>query len=58
MPARLKRNKRGHRAHIMLKAIQLFRQGMHAPNDHATRIALAAALGRSKFRANPLDREP
>ncbi|MGY3419814.1 MULTISPECIES: hypothetical protein [unclassified Bradyrhizobium] len=36
----------------------LFRQGMRAPHDHAIRIAFAAALGRLKFSASPLDREP
>ncbi|WP_339033777.1 hypothetical protein WHZ78_18420 [Bradyrhizobium symbiodeficiens] len=58
MPARLKRNKRGHRAHITPEAVALFRRGIRAPQDQAIRNALAEALGRSKFRASPLDREP
>src|SRR3954454_15763625 len=40
------------------EAVALFRQGMRAPHDHAIRIAFAAALGRSKFSASPLVREP
>lgn len=58
MPARLKRDKRRRSAHITPEAIQLFRRGMRAPHDQSIRIALAAALGRSKFRASPLDRKP
>lgn len=58
MPARSRRDRRRRTSHITPEAIQLFRQGMRAPHDHATRIALAAALGRSKFQASPLDREP
>ncbi|MGY4332964.1 hypothetical protein ACVWWG_007381 [Bradyrhizobium sp. LB7.2] len=40
------------------EAIQLFRQGIRAPHDQAIRISLAAALGRSKFSACPLDSKP
>jgi hypothetical protein len=58
MPARLKRNKRRHSAHITSEAVALFRRGICQPDDQHLRIALAAALGRSKFRASPLDREP
>jgi hypothetical protein len=58
MPARLKRNRRRRSAHISPEAIELFRRGMRAPHDQAIRIALAAALGRSKFSACPIDREP
>ncbi|MET4277399.1 MULTISPECIES: hypothetical protein [unclassified Bradyrhizobium] len=58
MPARLKQSKRRRSAHISPEAIQLFQRGMRAPNNQALRIALAAELGRSKFRASPLDREP
>jgi hypothetical protein len=58
MPARLKRDKRRHSAHISAEAVQLFRLGMRAPQDQDIRIALAAALGRSKFAANPLDARP
>jgi hypothetical protein len=58
MPARSKRDKRRHSTNISPEAVALFRQGMRAPHDQHIRIALAAALGRSKFRACPLDRAP
>jgi hypothetical protein len=46
MPARLRQNRRRRRsAQITPEAVELFRQG----------LSLAAALGRSKFRAGPLD---
>ncbi|MCP1765000.1 hypothetical protein M2202_006191 [Bradyrhizobium japonicum] len=52
------RAKRRRSAHITPEAVALFRRGMRAPHDQHIRIALAAALGRSKFRASPLDLEP
>lgn len=58
MPARLKRNKRRHPTNITAEAVALFRQGMRASHDQSIRIALAAALGRSKFAACPLDARP
>ncbi|MEH2546893.1 hypothetical protein V1283_003538 [Bradyrhizobium sp. AZCC 2262] len=58
MPARQRRNKRSRSAHITPEAIQLFRRGLDNPHDQDIRIALAAALGRSKFRASPLDLKP
>jgi hypothetical protein len=58
MPIRSKHKKRRRSAHVTAEAIQLFRQGMRAPHDQYIRTALAAALGRSKFRASPLDRKP
>ena len=42
-------------------AISLFQRGMRERAPYAMRdirIGLAAALGRSKFAASPLDREP
>ena len=57
MPARLKRNKRRHSVHISPEAVEIFRRAYRAPTS-ADRIALAAALGRSKFAASPLDVEP
>ncbi|MCK1552566.1 hypothetical protein IVB11_26755 [Bradyrhizobium sp. 177] len=63
-PARSKRDKRRHSAQVT-PAIRLFRQGVemlrspHGPYElRDLRIAIAAALGRSKFRSSPLDREP
>jgi hypothetical protein len=59
MPARLKPNKRRARhAHVTPEAIELFRRGLHDPHNQEIRIALAAALGRSKFAACPLDLKP
>jgi hypothetical protein len=58
VPARLRRNRRSRSANITPEAIALFRQGIDNPTDQHIRIALAAALGRSKFRASPLDRNP
>lgn len=61
MPARLKRNKRRHSAQITPEAIELFRRGLDTSDPYVLldiKIRLAAALGRSKFSANPLDREP
>jgi len=65
MPARLKRNKRRHRAHVTPEAVALFRQGIdmqRGPHDPCElrdiKMRLAAALGRSKFRASPLDPKP
>lgn len=52
------RAKRRRSAHITPEAIRLFRQGLNNPHDQHIRIALAAALGRSKFAASPLDRRP
>lgn len=65
MPARSRRNKRRRSPHISAEAVALFRQGfdlLRGPYDpyelHDIKILLAAALGRSKFRASPLDRQP
>jgi hypothetical protein len=65
MPARLKRNKRRRSVHVTPEAVALFKQGFdmqRGPHDpyelRGIKIRLAAALGRSKFRACPLDREP
>ncbi|WP_426611272.1 hypothetical protein [Bradyrhizobium sp. McL0616] len=61
MPARLKRNKRRHSTQITPEAIAIFRQGLDTSDLYELRdikIRLAAALGRSKFRACPLDSEP
>jgi hypothetical protein len=65
MPARSKRNKRRRAPHITAEAIQLFRQGfdmLRCAHDRYDlrdlKIKLAAALGRSKFAACPLDRAP
>lgn len=57
MPARVKRDKRRHRTSITPTAVEIFRRAHKAPTS-ADRIALAAALGRSKFAACPLDSEP
>lgn len=65
MPARLRRNRRRRSFNVTPEAVVLFRQGidlLRGPHDpHALRdikIALAAALARSKFRASPLDVKP
>jgi hypothetical protein len=58
MPPRLRRNRRRRTAQINAEAIQLFRDGLDNPHDHHIRIALAVALGRSKFQASPLDQAP
>jgi hypothetical protein len=58
MPVRAARNKRRRSANITPEAIALFRRGMADPHDQNIRIALAAALGRSKFAASPLDANP
>lgn len=58
MPARARRNRRRRSSYISPEATELFRQGVLAPHDQSIRIALAAALGRSKFRASPLDCKP
>jgi hypothetical protein len=66
MPIRVTPNRRRRRsAHITADAIALFRlgfdmlRGPHEPYElRDLKIALAAALGRSKFRACPLDRQP
>lgn len=58
MPARLKRNKRRHSVHVTPEAVALFWQGLRDPSNQSIRIKLAAALGRSKFAASPLDLEP
>ncbi|MGR4930250.1 hypothetical protein ACIPUD_26110 [Bradyrhizobium sp. CAR08] len=61
MPARSKRDRRRRTSHITSEAVALFRQGMRERDPCALRdikIELAAALGRSKFRASPLDRVP
>jgi hypothetical protein len=58
MPARLRRKRRLRRFDITPEAIELFRRGLDNPRDRENRIALAAALGRSKLAACPLDSEP
>lgn len=58
MPARSRRDRRRRTSQVTPEAIQFFRQDMRAPHDQAIRIALAAALGRSKFAACPLDARP
>ena len=65
MPARLKRDRRRHSAHVTTEAIALFRRGMdmqRGPHDpyelRDIKIALATELCRSKFRACPLDPRP
>jgi hypothetical protein len=66
MPVRVTPNRRRRRsAHITADAVALFRQGfdmLRGPHDpyelRDLKIALAAALGRSKFAACPLDPEP
>jgi hypothetical protein len=65
MPTRLKQSKRRPATQVTSEALAIFKRGMellqgpHDPlqmRDH--RVALAAALGRSKFRACPLDPRP
>ncbi|RZN11000.1 hypothetical protein CWO91_10265 [Bradyrhizobium genosp. SA-3] len=61
MPTRLKCNKRRRSVYITPEAVALFRQGIEERDEHKLRDikrALAAALGRSKFRASPLDPQP
>jgi hypothetical protein len=66
MPVRVTPNRRRRRsAHVTPEAIALFRQGHdllcgeHDPYERRDiKIRLAVALGRSKFAACPLDREP
>ncbi|MET4487010.1 hypothetical protein [Bradyrhizobium sp. LA7.1] len=61
MPARMKRDKRRRSAHLTTEAVALFRRGLTISDPYELRdlkIALAAALGRSKFSASPLDLEP
>ncbi|WP_143198159.1 hypothetical protein [Bradyrhizobium sp. AS23.2] len=61
----MKRDKRRHSTNITAEAVGLFRQGVemlkqgHDPAElRDLKIALATALGRSKFAACPLDSEP
>ncbi|MFK4538034.1 hypothetical protein ABIA00_006217 [Bradyrhizobium ottawaense] len=61
----MKRDKRRRSAHVTPEAVSLFRQGIElqrgSHDQHQLRdlkIALAAALCRSKFAARPLDRAP
>lgn len=54
MPIRSRQNKRRQRVHISPEAAAIFRRAHKAPTN-VDRIALAAALGRSPFAANPLD---
>jgi hypothetical protein len=65
MPARSRRDRRCRSAHISPEAIALFRQGremLRGPHDRYElrdlKVDLAAALGRSKFAASPLDLKP
>jgi hypothetical protein len=58
MPVRSRRERRRHRSwRITPEAAALFREGLNNPSQE-NRIALAEALGRSKFRASPLDATP
>ncbi|UFW82874.1 hypothetical protein BjapCC829_23075 [Bradyrhizobium barranii] len=65
MPPRPKRDKRSNATRVSPEAVAIFRQGidmLRGPHDRAElrdlKITLAAALGRSKFAANPLDPNP
>lgn len=61
MPARSRRSKRRHSAHITPEAVELFQLGFDTSDPHELhdiKIRLSAALGRSKFAASPLDSEP
>lgn len=58
MPARSRRDRRRRSGPISAEAAALFQQGLDNPHDQNIRIALAAALGRSKFAACPLDSKP
>jgi hypothetical protein len=65
MPVRTRKTKRRRRLNVTAEAIEIFRRGVelqHGPHDprefRERKLALAAALGRSKFSASPLDREP
>lgn len=65
MPARVKRSKRRHSTPITPEAVRLFRRGIdlqRGPHDPCelrdVKVALAAAIGRSKFAACPLDPKP
>jgi hypothetical protein len=65
MPVRFKRDRRRRSVHVTAEAIALFRQGFdmqRGPHDpyelRDIRLRLAAALGRNKFAASPLDPEP
>jgi len=65
MPVRTRKTKRRRRLNVTAEAIEIFRRGvdmMRGPHDQYElrdlKVALAAALGRSKFAASPLDREP
>jgi hypothetical protein len=65
MPVRFKRDRRRRSARVTPEAIALFRQGFdmqRGPHDpyelRDIKLRLAAALGRSKFAACPLDRTP
>jgi hypothetical protein len=65
MPVRFKRDRRRRSVQITPEAIALFRQGFdmqRGPHDPYAlldvKIRLAAALGRNKFAASPLDPEP
>ncbi|MDA9409991.1 hypothetical protein XH80_25590 [Bradyrhizobium sp. CCBAU 45384] len=53
----MRRGKRRDRTGITPEAVEIFRRAHKAPT-HADRIALAEALGRSKFAASPFDSEP
>jgi len=57
MPVRSRRSRRRQRVRITPEAVEIFRRAHKEPTN-ADRIALAAALGRSKFAACPLDAEP
>jgi hypothetical protein len=65
MPIRTRKNKRRRSVNVTSGAISVFRRGVemlkheHDPYElRDVKIALADALGRSKFRACPLDAQP
>lgn len=65
MPVRTRKTKRRRRLSVTAEAIELFRRGIdmqrgpHDPREFRDlKLALASALGRSKFSASPLDYEP
>jgi hypothetical protein len=65
MPVRTRRTKRRRRLDVTAEAVEIFRRGIemqrgpHDPRElRDLKVALSAALGRSKFAASPLDREP
>jgi hypothetical protein len=61
MPVRTRKNRRRRTTHITQEAVDLFRRGVLESDPYKLRdikIALADALARSKYAANPLDCKP